>query len=154
MGSWGQLDGDCLWILTVTGDQKSYGLKMAPAPECKGEEKTTEYVGHLVTLGNSRLLDVHPMPDEVCDLCLPLHTVFLVSQEADTLNLIPMDHDWLDQAMADKKVTLTRLERSRLFDPVTLTASSKELKEFIRKYAGDKAAFKADSDAKLKFKRR
>jgi hypothetical protein len=154
MGSWGQLDNDCLWILTISGDEKSYGLKMAPAPECKRDEKATEYVAHMVKVGNSRMLDVQPMPDEVCDLCMSLHTVFLVSREGDVLNFIPLDPEWLSQAITDKKVTLARLESHRMFPPVTLTASSKELKEFVRKYADDKAAFKANPDVKLKFKRR
>ena len=154
VGSWGQLEGNCLWILTITGDQQAYDLKMAPAPECKSQEKATEYAGHLVKLGNGRFLDVLPKSDEVCDLCLPLHTFLLVSQENDNLHLIPLDRDWLVQAMDEKKVTLTELERHGPFDQVTLTASSVDLKKLIRQYADDKDAFKADSETKLTFKRR
>lgn len=79
LGSWGQIDNDCLWILTISGNKDSYSLKMAPSPACKTEEKTSEYVGHLVKVGDARILDVNPIPDSICDLCLPLHTFLLVA---------------------------------------------------------------------------
>jgi len=154
VGAWTQLDNDCLWILTITANQPAYEMNMAPAPECKTEEKATNYEGHLVKLGSHRFLDVSPRSREVCDLCLPLHTFFLVSQENETIGLVPLDRDWLAQATTDKKVSLTHLATQESYDAITLTASSRELKEFVRKYADDKAAFKPDSGVKLKFKRR
>lgn len=169
VGSWGQIDVDCMWILSITADEpvklaigadkheattRVYELSMAPAPECKTDDKASRYQGHLVKLGKHQFLDTFPKSDEVCDSCLPLHSFFLVSQEKDILALIPMDRDWLLQAMKDKNVTLAHLAVHGEYDSVTLTASPRELKDFVSKHVDDKSAFKVDSDFKLKFKRR
>jgi len=115
VGSWGQADEDCIWILTISAEEQRYALTMAPAPECKTSQKATAYEGHLVKVGSHRFLDVFPQSDEVCDLCLPLHSFLLVSQEADRLALIPVEHDWLWQAMQEQKVGLP------IFQPEALT---------------------------------
>ena len=149
-GSWLYVgkDDDCLWTLAITAEQQVYELTMAPASNCKGEEKTTRYEGHLVKLDSHRFLDVAPSSAEVCDLCLPLHSFFVMSQGNDTLTLIRVSDDWLSTAIAQQKVTLAHLgdgDRVReITNDVTLTASSKDLKAFVRKYADDKAAFPPD----------
>jgi hypothetical protein len=129
---------------------------MAPAPNCKGEEKTTKYEGHLVKLDNHRFLDVAPDSAEVCELCLPLHSFFPISQENDTLALIPLNDEWLSAAIVQNKVRLAHIYQDNYPREVTndaaLTASSKDLKAFVRKYADDKAAFKPDPN--LVFKRK
>ena len=164
IGSWGHMDDNCLWILTVGGEGSAYGMTMAPSSGCKSDEKTSKYEGHLVKLGSHQFLDVNARSGEVCDLCLPLHSIFLVSRENGDLALIPVDLSWMSRAINEKKVVLAHLpsqdssgrssEVVKASDAVVLTASSQELKEFVRKYADDKAAFKPDSDAILKFKRR
>ena len=161
VGAWGQMDNDCLWILTIKADDQAYALNMSPAPECKSEEKPSRYEGHLVRLESHRFLDIASLSDEVCELCLPLHTFLLVSQENDILTLIPIDQNWMAKALNAKKVILAHLPRQNAprevltdRDAVVLTASSKELKAFVSKYGDDKAAFKLESDAKLRFKRR
>ncbi len=163
VGSWGRSNDDCLWILTVAANQQAYELTMAPAPECKSEDKSTRYQGHLLKLDNHLFLDVFPYSDEVCDLCLPLHSFFLLSLDNQSLALTPLDLDWMRQAVESKKVVLAHLSRhdssyrgevATLADAVVLTAPSSEVKKFVRRYADDKAAFNAHSDAVLKFKRR
>ncbi|MBZ5681725.1 MAG: hypothetical protein LAO24_16635 [Acidobacteriia bacterium] len=154
VGSWAQVDVDCVWILSIEAVQQRYELTMAPAPDCKTEDKVTHYEAHLVKLDNHHFLDVSPKGDDVCDLCLPLHSFLLVSQEADRLALVPVDHEWLSRALTEKKVSLASLASQELGNAVVLTASTKELKDFARKYADDKAAFKTGSEFKLKFKRK
>jgi hypothetical protein len=128
---------------------------MPPAPECKSDEKTTRYEGHLVKLESHRFLDLSAHSDEVCDLCLPLHSFLLVSKENDSLALIPVERDWMSRALTEKKVVLDHLRsQNSSYGAVILTAPSRELKRFVLKYADDKAAFKPDSEVKLKFKRR
>ncbi len=92
-------------------------------------------------------LDIGPNSADVCEHCLALHSILLISQEKDTLALTPVDGDWLKQAIDQKKVALTHLN-----DGMTLTASSKDLKDFVRKYATDETVFKPDPD--LTFKRK
>ncbi len=154
VGSWAQLDEECVWILSIELIRDSYALTMAPSPDCNTEDKPTHYEGHLVKLDNHRFLDVAPKSDEVCDLCLPMHSFLLVSQQADRLALIPVDNQWLARALTEKRVGLAHLENHPLETMVVLTASTRELKEFARKYADDGSVFKADSEVKLRFKRR
>jgi hypothetical protein len=126
-------------------------LTQAAGPECKtgeGEKRVIQYDGHIVRLDKYRFLDINPKSADVCDLCLPLHNFFLISQQNDTLALTPVDFDWLKEAMAQGKVTLAHLNG----DGLTLTASSKDLKDFVRRYAEDKAAFKPDSSTTFKRK--
>ena len=87
-------------------------------------------------------------------ICLPLHLFFLVSQESNSLAFTPVDRDWLWLALSKRKVTLAHLEDGKSWGAVTLTASSRELKKFVRKYADDKAVFNPDSDLTFRFKRR
>jgi len=154
LGSWTQTGEGCTRILTMSGDRKSYEMVMAPAADCKSEDKTTHYEGHLLKLGTSLVIDVTPESDDVCDLCLPLHSFLLVMLENDSLTFVPMDHDWLAQAMKDKKVDLADLARHGPYDPVVLTSSSKQLREFVSKYADDKSAFNSEADHGLTFKRK
>ena len=153
VGSWWHADKECSWTLSVSAHQKeaAYDLIWSADPGCKtdeGEKKVLQYDGHVVKLDGHRFLDMSPRVADVCDLCMPLHNFFLISQQNDTLALTPMDGDWLEKAMAQRKVTLSHLNDGRL----TLTASSKELKVFVRRYAEDKAAFKPDSSFTFKRK--
>ncbi len=153
VGSWWHADEECPWTLAVSVHQKeaAYDLTETAGPECKtgeGEKRVVQYEGHVVKLDNDRFLDINPKSADVCDLCLPLHNFFLISQQNDTLALTPVDSDWLNKAMAQGKITLAHLDGNGL----TLTASSKDLKAFVRRYAGDKAAFKPDSSTTFKRK--
>jgi hypothetical protein len=129
VGSWGSTDNGCLWTLAIAAHQQVYELTLAPAPECK-DEKTSRYEGHLVKLNHHRFLDIAPNSADVCDLCLLTHNIFLLSQENDTLAVIPVDDAWLSAVVAQKKVTLAVLDDDRPLGEsnVTLTASSKDLK--------------------------
>jgi len=62
------------------------------------------------------------------------------------LALTPLDGDWLDQAIKDKKVVLDHVGGEGEYIDMTLTARPAELKEFLRKYADDKAAFKPNDN--------
>ena len=160
LGSWARSDDGCTWTLTITADQKVYEFTMSPAPNCKGES-TRRYDGRLLKLDNHRFLDLVTASDEVCDLCLPVHSFFRVSQQSNGLALTPIDLDWMLQAIETKKVVLAHLQRQKPLrrsevvtkaDAIVLTASSADLKEFVRKYADDEAVFKPDSA--FKFRRR
>jgi hypothetical protein len=154
VGSWGRMDDNCLWILTIAAHKPAYELTMSHAAECESKEKPTHYEGHLVRLDNHRFLDITPQSDEVCSLCLPMHEFLLTTQENDTLSFVELDGDWIKQEMKEKRVRLAHFGGRRDFESVTLTGSPKELKRFVRKYADNKAAFKPDPDGKLKFKKR
>jgi hypothetical protein len=187
IGTWSHLDGSCQWTLTVSTTPDSYQMTLAPGSGCSDDEKTNNYDAHLVRVTTHRFLDVAARSEQVCDLCLPLHSIFLLQQEnvqqenvqqenlqqengqpekaqaSDSLNLVPLDITWMTHALNSKRVVLSQLPRQRpartaqvltAGDAVYLTASSADLKKFAAKYADDKGAFRIDSDAVLKFKRK
>jgi hypothetical protein len=148
VGSWWIADKDCPWIVTIAASQQTYDLTMAPSPQCKSEEKTSKYQGHLVKLDNHVFLDLAPGQDEVCDSCLALHQIFLAQIEKNSFALTPINYDWLKKSIEQKTLIIQTLPDR----PEVLTASSKELKDFMRKYADDKSAFQPAPD--FIFKRR
>ena len=175
VGSWVQVGEDCPSTLTIIADdlrkttttsdkhtttatEPRYGLILTPetsGTSCKSDDKPSRYEGHLVKLGDRRFLDVFPQSDEVCDLCLPMHSFMLLALANDHLDLIPLDRDWLMQAISAKQVHLPYIPVGHgIEDPLALTAPSRELKDLLRKHADDKVAFKPDSELALKFKRK
>lgn len=148
VGSWWIADKDCPWIVTVAASQQTYDLTMAPSPQCKSEEKTSKYQGRLVKLDNRVFLDLAPGQDEVCDSCLALHQIFLAQIEKNSFALTPINYDWLKKSIEQKTLIIQTLPDR----PEVLTASSKELKDLMRKYADDKSAFQPAPD--LMFKRK
>ncbi len=95
----------------------------------------------LLKLGTNYFLDVEPLPADVCDMCVAKHDIFLVKFDKTMLSLTPMDSDWLRKAIETKRVKLATVAG----DTDTITASTKDLKKFFRKFAEDKQAFKAES---------
>jgi len=153
VGSWWHEDKDCPWTLAFAAPPKgefTYELTLTAAPGCETSDvhnKVDRYDGHVVELDNNHFLDVVPKSNEVCDACLALHVLFRISEQDNKLTLTPIDGEWLKDATTKGKVTLAHLN-----DGLTVTASSKDLKAFVRKYASDPAAFKPDPD--LTFQRK
>jgi len=138
VGHWRIQDKECPKILTITNKESVYHLTAAPSPQCKSEEKTYRYEGHLVKLDGHIFLDLGPEPDEVCEMCFPQHHIFLARIEKSSFSLTPLDDEWLKTSIAQKIVVIQTLPAR----PEVVTAPSKELKEFVRKYADDQSAFK------------
>jgi hypothetical protein len=149
VGSWWSEDKDCPWILTITAREQVFDLTSAPSPQCKSEGKPSRYEAHLVKLDNHVFMDVMPEQHEVCDSCLPLRSLFLARVEKNSFALTPINDEWLKGSIEGKTVMLQVLPDR---PPEILTASSKELKVFMRKYADDKTAFQPSDD--LTFKRK
>jgi len=146
VGAWNHVDEDCQWTLTIEASARAYNFTLSPGAGCKSDEKATHYVGYLIKLDNHRFFDVEPSAKDMCNLCLSAHTFLLVSMTDNKLALTPLDGDWLDQAIKDKKVVLDHVGGEGEYIDMTLTARPAELKEFLRKYADDKAAFKPNDN--------
>jgi hypothetical protein len=142
VGAWSHVAENCRWTLAVGASARAYNFAMSPGTGCKGDEKTTHYLGYLIKLDNHRFLDVEPSAKDMCDLCLAAHTFVLVSIRGSTLSLTPLDGDWLFKAINDKQVVLAHVGGDGEYIDMTLTARPAELKDFLRKYADDKAVFK------------
>ncbi len=142
VGSWTKVGDECTTPLTITSKNGVYDLQSTGKGEgCGDSDKPSRYQSRLVKLDTHYFLDVSPLPDNVCDMCLAQHNIFLVKLVKDTLALTPIDSDWLKKSLAAKTVTLATVAG----DSDTITASSGELKAFCRRFAEDKAAFKPDS---------
>jgi len=105
---------------------------------CESAGEKSRYQARLVKLDTHLFLDVSPVPDDVCDECLAKHTIYQAKIDKDSFSLIPIDSEWLKDALEQKRVALATLPD----DSDMLTASTKDLKTFCRKYADDPAAFK------------
>jgi hypothetical protein len=149
IGSWTRVSDDCTAPLTITSKNEIYDLQSTGKGEgCTDSDKPSHYQARLVKLDTHYFLDFSPMEDDVCDLCLAKHDIFLVKLDKATFSLTPIDSDWLKKSIAAKTVTLATLAD----DTDTITASSKDLKAFCRKYAENKEVFQPESTSTLKRK--
>ncbi len=140
IGSWSKSDDKCTTLLMISAKDQVYDLQSTQQGEGCGDEKT-HYQARLVRLDTHYFLDLSPIAADVCDMCLARHDIFLSKFDKTTLSFTPIDSDWLKKSLASKTVTLATVTG----DTDTITASTKDLKRFCRKYAADKAVFKPDS---------
>jgi hypothetical protein len=144
-GSWSIKDGKCTVVLTLTPMDDFYDLRYVEGEECNDPDKQIHQQARLVKLDTYYFLDISPMPDDVCEMCMALHWIFLAKFDKDILALTPIDFEGLKKLMQTASVHLKRLPDSskpRIFDdPMRLTSSSKELKDFCKGFAGDKRVF-------------
>jgi hypothetical protein len=150
-GSWSLADGKCTTILTVAAAKDEiYDFRSVEQGEgCSDSGKETRQQARLVKLDSYYFLDVSPRTEDVCDTCLALHWISLVRFDKDALALTPIDSDGLNKLLQAGTVHLKILpEDPKLLipeRPMTLTALSKDLKNFCRKFAGSKKVFKPES---------
>ena len=142
VGRWPDVHEKCTSILTITAHEKVYRWQVV---DCESNKKTS-YEARLFKLDQHYFLDMTAPQEEVCDLCVGIHLIYLVRFENDSVALAPLDYDWFKTALQKKRVKLTTLPD----DPGTITSSAKHLKAFCRKYADNKEAFKPDPDSILK----
>ena len=140
VGSWSLTDKKCTTLLTFAAEQEGYDMQSTEQGEGCSDDKIHRK-GRLVKLGTHYFLDVEPMPSDVCDMCAAKHNIFLTEFDKATLALTPIDSDWLKRSIEAKTVSLATVAG----DTDTITASSKDLKAFCRKFAENKEAFKAES---------
>ena len=81
-------------------------------------------------------------------MCVAKHSVLLTRFDKATLSLSPVDSDWLKRSLTAKTVSLATLAG----DTDTITASSKDLKAFCRKFAENTEVFKPESTSTFKRK--
>ena len=148
IGTWTKVGDQCTTPLTITSKKEIYDLQSSEGKgeECAELDTPSHYQARLVKLDSHYFLDVFPLDDEVCGMCLAKHNIFLAKFDKATLSLTPIDSDWLKKSVEAKTVNLATLGE----DTDTITASSKDLKAFCRKYADDAAVFPPDSASTFK----
>lgn len=140
IGSWILTDKKCTTVLVVALEKDAYDMQSTEEGEGCSDDKSHRR-GRLVKLGSYYFLDVEPLPADVCDMCAAKHDIYVAKFDKTTLSLTPMDSDWLKKAIETKKVKLATVAG----DTDTITASTKDLKAFFRKFAENKEAFKPES---------
>ena len=145
IGSWTVTDDKCTTLLTIAAKAEFYDLQSTEQGGGCSEEKSHRRA-RLVKLNTYYFLDALPMEDDVCDMCLAKHDILLVKFDKTTLSFTPIDSDWLKTSLQAKTVTLATVAG----DTDTITASSKELKAFCRRFAENTEVFKSTFTFKRK----
>ncbi len=137
LGTWAQAESKDLWEFESAADESyilTYTQTGVPA----------KFRANLVQLGDHLFLDLYPaeeadLKNDLIKLHLvPAHTFARLQMKGDTLELTMMDNDWLQGKIARKEVVIAH---EVIDDGVVLTASTKQLQDFIVKYAVNPKAF-------------
>ncbi|HKS38638.1 MAG TPA: hypothetical protein VJW76_15705, partial [Verrucomicrobiae bacterium] len=117
--------------------------------------KTGEFEAYLLKLGETLFLDLYPDDEGFKEMnrndfykshFLPAHTFAKVTQIEPTLQMAFLNPDWLKE-LVEQNPKAIRHEKNG--DRIVLTASTKELQEFVLAHARTKNAF-GDEPANLK----
>jgi len=146
------------------------GYRVTVAPELTDDGVCWVFVGHLFELGDRLFLDLM-RADSLDDLTdrldahgakldaeaqeavedfleplgawaffqVPAHFFVQLERDGDTLRYAWMDTDWLEDAMEAKKVRIDHLTLPD--DRILLTASTRKLRRFVKKHAGNAEAY-------------
>lgn len=142
VGTWTDMGQKCASIVTITVHEKIYTFQSV---DCESNKKIS-YEARLFKLDQHYFLDLTAPSDEVCDLCVGLHLIYLAQFDKDSFALAPLDSDWFKAGAQKKNVDLATLPDH----PDMITAPAKDLKALCRKYADNKEVFKPDPNAVLK----
>jgi hypothetical protein len=151
VGTWageGELQ-PCLLNIAFDPGEKVYNIAMSKSGEAKEEMKCPEMKakGHLLQLGSQRFLDVVPTDEKSL---AELHSLVKVKPDRQNLVLVPMDADWLANAIRDKTLDLpARIdEKGSAVVPsvdVILTSPTRDLRNLLRESGDARGAF-SDED--------
>jgi hypothetical protein len=151
VGTWageGELQ-PCLLNIAFDPGEKVYSLATSKSGEEKEGMKCAETMakGHLVQLGSQRFLDVVPTDEKSP---AELHSLVKIKPDRQNLVLVPMDADWLANAIRDKTLDLTARidEKGPAVIPsvdVILTSPTRDLRNLLRESGDARGAF-SDED--------
>lgn len=115
---------------------------------------TSEYIAFMVTLNNNRYIDFFPhtknakLYGQYGDLNIPMHAVYRIALKGGkTLTLKRFNQDFLLEMISKKQI---RLQHERVKDKYVITASTKELQQYISKYGDNEAAYEQGADTYTK----
>jgi hypothetical protein len=151
VGTWageGELQ-PCLLNITFNPEEKAYNIATSKSGEAKEGMKCAETSakGHLVQLGTERFLDILPTDDKTP---AELHSLLKIKPDRQDLVLVPIDADWLANAIRDKTLDLTaRIDESgpAVVPSVDLilTSPTRDLRKVLRESGDARGAF-SDED--------
>lgn len=114
----------------------------------KGKPDTTLFIGSTIELGDNYYLDLkviqpgNGLPDLVNFHYFAVHTFSQISIQKNELNIELFNDEWIRDQLLNNRV---RLKHERIDDgeepQVLVTASTKELQEFVKKYGENEKAY-------------
>lgn len=147
-GTWVSEDGKEKF--TFKADEQEIKYEVA----CTDENGATgKLEARLLRLGKHLFLDTavndlpevkHPYPK--CHL-LPVHLFTKITIEGDVLRYATLDFEWIKNGIEKKKITI---RHEAMKDMTVLTASTKELQEFVSAHADEKDAFQTPKELRRK----
>jgi len=143
----------CLLNIAFDPGEKAYNIAMSKSAEATEEMKCVEMTakGHLVQLGSQRFVDVVPTDEKSL---AQLHSLMKVKLDGQNLVLVPLDADWLADAIRDKTFDLTARIDEKVVPPVDviLTSPTRDLRNLLRKSGDAEGAF-SDKD-QMRFRKK
>ncbi len=82
---------------------------------------------------------------------IPVHSVCKIEISGDTLNVIPLDGEWIEEMFEEKKLALSYIDIDSEEGQIVLSSSAEELELFLKKYGRNTEAF--EREGILTFKR-
>lgn len=151
VGTWID-DDDATWTLERSSGS-SYGLTIVE------DGVSADFSAHLVQLGDLRFLDIYPEDDALPDHefflfhVVPAHTFWKLSLDDETLRLVGLDMDWLEDELESGAVSVTHSLWGDDNDTILLTAKTRELQAFVVEYAENAEAFPEKGDTLVELRR-
>jgi hypothetical protein len=136
VGRWGE-GGDDNWIFRQK-DDNIYNVTLKFTSSSSSNDSLV-LEGRLLQLGNDMFMDVTSKESDVENLlAIPVHGFLRLSLEGDSLGIAYLDDSWLEKN--------SDLIKHEVVDKhgILLTASTKELQDFVLKHAEDKEAFEME----------
>jgi hypothetical protein len=142
VGTWAS-DEDTATVTFDRGEWHSYHITIVDG------SKTSRFSARLTKLGDLQLLDVAPLDGtDVPDLVVPVHIIYKVAVDADTVSFSTLNYDrFYEMAKAGKTDAGLVLDARK---NAVLTASTPDLRQWLQAHAGDDGVF--DPPATLKRK--
>ena len=148
----------CYWefqkeTYTDNTNKVSYWLKFYEVEDSVTGD-TAEFRIGLGKIGKSYFIDIFPMSISKSDSTkysspknsfynmhqIPVYTFYKIQFENDTLLLLRMDYDWFKKSQKSGKININHSKKDNESNEV-ITASTKDLKKFVKKFSENKEAF-------------
>ena len=136
VGAWGEAGDGLIFIFGKT-EENVYSVTVLGIGSSNGDSLSLE--GRLIQLDSHLFMDVTSKEEDIENfLAVPVHAFLRLSLEGDSLGIAYMDDSWLEDILGQDK---EQIKHEQLKGSILLTASAKELQQFVLKYAEDEEAF-------------
>jgi hypothetical protein len=142
LGTWAS-DEDTATVTFERGEWHSYHIRIVDG------SKTTRFSARLTRIGDLQLLDVSTLDGtDIPDLLVPVHIVYRIAVESDTVSLSALNYDRFYEMAKTGKTDAGLVVDAR--KNVVLTAQTPDLRQWLQTHAADEGVFDAPTTLKRK----